>query len=78
LLLISPLLFLMDIATLPVMITVVCSKLLADSVLFKYSNRIFDMYNFHQSFILMEALYIIYNSLIGPLGFFRKFAWKQS
>ena len=78
LLLISPLLFLMDIVTLPVMITVVCSKLLADSVLFKYSNRIFDMHNFQRSFILMEALYIIYNSLIGPLGFFRKFAWKQS
>ena len=78
LLLISPLFFLMDIVSLPVMTTAVCLKLLADTILFKYSNRIFTMYNFHRSFILMEALYIFYNSLIGPLGFFRKFAWKQS
>jgi cellulose synthase/poly-beta-1,6-N-acetylglucosamine synthase-like glycosyltransferase len=78
LLLISPLLFFIDFVTLPVLITVVCLKLLADSVLFKYSNRIFGANNFYPSFILMEALYIGYNSLIGPLGFFRKFAWKQS
>jgi hypothetical protein len=76
--LVSPFLFLMNILSLPVVIAVFCSKLFGDIVLFKYSNRTFDAYNFHHSFILMEALYIIYNSLIGPLGFFRKFTWKQS
>jgi cellulose synthase/poly-beta-1,6-N-acetylglucosamine synthase-like glycosyltransferase len=78
LLLISPLLFLMNAFTLPVLIIVCCSKLAGDIVLFKYSNRTFDTSHFHHSFILMEALYILYNSLIGPLGFFRKFVWKQS
>jgi len=78
LLLISPLLLFIDFAILPVLITVVCVKLLADSVLFKYSNRIFGADTFQRSFILMEALYIVYNSFMGPLGFFRKFAWKQS
>ena len=78
LLLVSPLLFLLNILTLPFMIIVFCSKLLGDFILFKYSIRIFDVFNFHRLFILMEVLYVFYNSLIGPLGFFRKFAWKQS
>jgi cellulose synthase/poly-beta-1,6-N-acetylglucosamine synthase-like glycosyltransferase len=78
LLLVSPLLFLINVLTLPVMAAVCCSKLLGDFVLFKYSSRIFEPSHFHRSFILMEALYILYNSLIGPLGFFRKFAWKQT
>ena len=77
-LLISPLLFLINIVSLPVVIAVFCLKLLGDIVLFKYSNRTFDAHNFHRSFILMEVLYVLYNSLIGPLGIFRKFAWKQS
>jgi cellulose synthase/poly-beta-1,6-N-acetylglucosamine synthase-like glycosyltransferase len=78
LLLVSPFLFLMNILTLPITIAVFLAKLLSDIVLFKYSSRTFEASNFHHSFILMEALYILYNSLIGPLGFFRKFAWKQS
>jgi cellulose synthase/poly-beta-1,6-N-acetylglucosamine synthase-like glycosyltransferase len=77
-LMVSPFLFLLNIISLPVVIAAFCSKLLGDIVLFKYSNRMFDAYNFHHSFILMEVLYVLYNSLIGPLGFFRKFAWKQS
>ena len=78
LLLISPFLLLTNILSLPVLIAVFCSKLLSDIILFKYSHRTFDASNFHRSFILMEVLYILYNSFIGPLGFFRKFAWKQS
>lgn len=78
LLLVSPFLFLMNILTLPVMIIVFGSKLLSDMVLFKYSCRTFEAFNFNRSFILMELLYIFYNSLIGPLGFFGKFVWKQS
>jgi cellulose synthase/poly-beta-1,6-N-acetylglucosamine synthase-like glycosyltransferase len=78
LLLISPLLYFMNSISLSLMITIVCLKLLADSVLFKCSSRIFGADNFHRSFILMEVLYIAYNSLVGPLGFFRKFAWKQN
>ena len=42
LLLISPLLFLMNAFTLPVLIIVCCSKLAGDIVLFKYSHRTFD------------------------------------
>ena len=78
LLLVSPLLFLLNILTMPFMMIVFCSKLLADFILFKHSYRIFDAFNFHCSFILMEVLYVFYNSLIGPLGFFRKFVWKQN
>lgn len=78
LLLISPFLFLMNALTLPVMIVVFCSKLIGDIVLFNDSHRIFEASHFRHSFILMEALYIFYNSLIGPLGIFRKFAWKQN
>ncbi|MCX6121394.1 MAG: glycosyltransferase [Ignavibacteriales bacterium] len=78
LLVVSPLLFLMNVLTLPAMAAVCCSKVLSDIVLFRYSHRIFEANNFDRSFILMEMLYILYNSLIGPLGFFRKFAWKQS
>ena len=76
LLLISPFLFLLDILALPVAIAAFFLKLLSDIVLFKYSNRTFNASNFRYSFILMEVLYIIYNSIIGPLGIFRKFAWK--
>jgi cellulose synthase/poly-beta-1,6-N-acetylglucosamine synthase-like glycosyltransferase len=78
LLFISPLLFLLNVITLPLVIAVFCSKLLSDIILFHYSHRTFDASKFHSSFILMEALYILYNSLIGPLSMFRKFAWKQS
>ncbi len=78
LLIISPFLFLINVLTLPVMLIVFCSKLFGDIILFKYSYRIFEAANFRRSFILMEIIYILYNSLIGPLGFFRKFAWKQN
>ncbi|MGD1044682.1 MAG: glycosyltransferase [Bacteroidota bacterium] len=78
LLLISPILFMMSIVSLPVLIAACCSKVLSDVLLFKYSHHTFDAHNFRRSFFLMEALYVLYNSLIGPLGFFRKFAWKQS
>ena len=78
LLLISPLLLLTNSSTSLLMIIAFGSKLLSDIVLFKCSNRIFEASNFNRTFILMEVFYILYNSLIGPLGFFRKFAWKQS
>jgi len=77
-LLLSPLFFLVHFVTLPVMVIACAAKLLSDIVLFKYSYRTFEAYPFQYTFILMEVLYIFYNSLIGPLGFFRKFAWKQS
>ena len=75
---ISPFLYLVNVLTLTVVIAVFCSKVLGDMLLFKYSYRTFEASNFRSSFILMEALYILYNSLIGPLSIFRKFAWKQS
>jgi cellulose synthase/poly-beta-1,6-N-acetylglucosamine synthase-like glycosyltransferase len=77
LLFISPLLFFTSIISYPVAIALVSTKLGGDTVLFQSSFRTFEAENFHRSFILMEALYVLYNSLVGPLGIFRKFRWKQ-
>ena len=78
LLFISPFLLLINGVTLPLAIAAFCSKILGDSILFKFSHRTFAATNFCSSFFLMEAIYILYNSFIGPLSILRKFAWKQS
>jgi cellulose synthase/poly-beta-1,6-N-acetylglucosamine synthase-like glycosyltransferase len=77
LLFISPLLYFIDLLSLTVLIVCICSKLLGDSILVISSTRTFDGYNFRSSFVLMEVLYIFYNILVGSLGLFRKFEWKQ-
>lgn len=74
---ISPLLFFMSIVSFPVALASICSKLLCDVLLFAYTSRIFDANIYRRSFILMEVFYMLYNSLIGPLGLFQKFEWKQ-
>jgi cellulose synthase/poly-beta-1,6-N-acetylglucosamine synthase-like glycosyltransferase len=74
----SPFLFLMNIVSLSVMVMVCCIKLLADYILFSSSHHIFEAAKFRTSVIPMEAMYVLYNSCIGPLGLFRKFAWKQN
>jgi cellulose synthase/poly-beta-1,6-N-acetylglucosamine synthase-like glycosyltransferase len=77
-LLLSPFLFVINLLPLSVVLVLFISKFLSDIFLFTFSHRIFDASHFRYSFILMEVLYILYNSLIGPLGIFRKFTWKQS
>ena len=52
------------------------AKVICDSVLFLVAAPMFSAWAFAPSFILMELLYIIYNTVIGPLGLFKRFAWK--
>ena len=73
----SPVLLLMNNFPLTIVIIVICAKLVGDGMLYTYSHRTFAAGHFWRSFILMEAVYVLYNSIVGPLGIFRKFAWKQ-
>ena len=73
----SPILFLSNAISTPIFISCVSFKLIGDFTLFKSAAPIFDGHVFRRSFILMEAGYVLYNSLIGPLGFIGKFEWKQ-
>ncbi len=74
----SPFLFLFHMLSIPFVIACIVTKLFADTILFFFSARTFDASTYSRSFIIMEALYVLYNSLIGPLGIFKKFEWKQS
>ncbi|RPI03689.1 MAG: glycosyltransferase [Ignavibacteriae bacterium] len=78
LLLISPILLMLNVISLPILGAAIASKVVGDFLLFRYSSMVFDASRFRSSFFLMEIFYILYNSCIGPLGLFRKFAWKQS
>lgn len=51
-------------------------KCIFDSMLFFTAAISFKEKRFGISFLLMEFLVVIYNSLIGPLGFIRRFEWK--
>ena len=77
LLLSSPFLMFFNCFPVTVIATAIYSKLAGDGILFTTSHRTFEADQFRKSFILMEALYVLYNTIIGPLGIFRKFAWKQ-
>jgi hypothetical protein len=74
----SPFLFLLGLITIQSVLTSICTKLIADAVLILSSTRTFNGDSFRSTFIGMEILYILYNSLIGPLGFLKKFQWKQN
>ena len=52
-------------------------KILADFALFAVAASTFRQWKFAASFLLMEILYILYNTLVGPLGFFGRVGWKQ-
>lgn len=52
-------------------------KLLADLTLFRKAVRMFHHHNHRLSFIAFEILYVLYNSLIGPLGFVTRVQWKS-
>jgi cellulose synthase/poly-beta-1,6-N-acetylglucosamine synthase-like glycosyltransferase len=62
----------------PLLIGLPCfaAKLIADASLFFTLSETFRQRGFAAYFLLMEILYIFYNTLIGPLGFIRKFEWK--
>lgn len=51
-------------------------KCLVDSLLFLAASPVFLQTSFASSFLLMEILYILYNSIVGPLGFISGFTWK--
>jgi cellulose synthase/poly-beta-1,6-N-acetylglucosamine synthase-like glycosyltransferase len=74
----SPFLFLIHLLSIPFVITCIVIKLFADTILVFSSARTFDGGTYRHSLIIMECYYVLYNSLIGPLGFFKKFEWKQS
>jgi cellulose synthase/poly-beta-1,6-N-acetylglucosamine synthase-like glycosyltransferase len=78
LLFLSPFLFLFDLISFSLAIESIGIKLCADAILISSSARTFSKITYGNSFIIMEALYVLYNSIIGPLGIFKKFEWKQS
>jgi hypothetical protein len=51
-------------------------KCIFDSLLFFSAATVLNETRFGPLFLFMEVLVIIYNSLIGPLGFVKKFEWK--
>jgi hypothetical protein len=52
------------------------AKCLVDSCLFLIAAPVFRETRFAPSYLLMELLYVLYNTMIGPLGFIRRFEWK--
>lgn len=76
--LVSPFLYMLHLLSLPVTLFSVAAKLFADIFLIYFSLRIFHGTKYRHMMMLMEFLYILYNSLIGPLGIFKKFSWKQA
>lgn len=78
LLLLSPFLFVFNFLALTTLALYIFSKLIVDTILIIPSLRIFDNPQFRVSFLFMEVLYVVYNTIIGPLGLLRKFKWKPS
>jgi cellulose synthase/poly-beta-1,6-N-acetylglucosamine synthase-like glycosyltransferase len=74
----SPLLVIFQLLSIQFVIACIITKLFADMILIFSSARTFDDGMHSRSFIIMEVFYVPYNSLIGPLGIFKKFEWKQS
>ena len=68
--------FLLNVSPLHIGLPCFTVKLVADASLFFISSETFRQRGFAVYFLLMEILYIFYNTLIGPLGFIRKFEWK--
>ncbi|MCX6141998.1 MAG: glycosyltransferase [Ignavibacteriales bacterium] len=60
-----------DVSFLPYVI-----KCIMDSMLFFTAAPVFNEKRFGPLFLLMEILVVLYNSLIGPLGFLKRFEWK--
>jgi cellulose synthase/poly-beta-1,6-N-acetylglucosamine synthase-like glycosyltransferase len=52
------------------------AKCICDAIVFIVAAPKFREIRFAPNFLVMELLIVLYNSLIGPLGFIRKFDWK--
>ena len=52
------------------------AKIIIDLLLFSYAAPIFHQLRFGTFFLFGEILYVLYNALIGPLGFLKPFEWK--
>jgi cellulose synthase/poly-beta-1,6-N-acetylglucosamine synthase-like glycosyltransferase len=57
--------------------TVLGVKLMIDGYTIVASSKRFAQPASWTSFVPNEILYVLYNVLIGPLGFFEKFSWKK-
>lgn len=53
-------------------------KFLADLVLFQRATAVFQHKGHRVSFVGQEILYVLYNTLIGPLGFITRIEWKTA
>ncbi|MGB2867181.1 MAG: glycosyltransferase [Bacteroidota bacterium] len=53
-------------------------KLTADLAVFLAAGEVLHQKGFGVRFLLMEILYIFYNTFIGPLGFINSFEWKPA
>jgi hypothetical protein len=51
-------------------------KCVIDAIVYFNTAPMFDQRKFSSTFLIMEALYVIYNTFIGSLGLVRKFNWK--
>ena len=51
-------------------------KCMFDSMLFFTAAPVFNETRFGPLFLFMEVLVVFYNSLVGPLGFIKRFEWK--
>lgn len=51
-------------------------KCAIDAVLFFNTAPFFGQRKFASTFLFMEALYVLYNTFIGPLGLIKAFDWK--
>lgn len=51
-------------------------KLLLDFVLLNRGSAVFKQRQLVKYFVPLEVMYILYDSIVGPLGLLRKFTWK--
>jgi cellulose synthase/poly-beta-1,6-N-acetylglucosamine synthase-like glycosyltransferase len=78
LLLLSVIPFLVNVLSLSILGICIFAKLCADAVLIATSTRLFHSFQFRHTFTFFETLYVVYNTIIGPLGLFRRFEWKPN
>ncbi len=78
LLIISPLLFFINLLSLFTFTFIIIIKIISDILLYIRAQRIFKINITPFSFLFMELFYVLYNSIIGTLGILKKFEWKQA
>jgi len=74
----SPILFILKVIPISILLLLIFLKFAGDSILIIPTSHILNEGKYHKGFILMEILYVFYNTLIGPLGFIRNFSWKPT